>query len=134
MFQASGGVCGYPGLTHPGRTTPTSQFPGSHRAGDARPHRSGRDQINTNRPRLLGRTIEEVAKKRCLSGVTLHFVGVQGSEHQLEVDGHDGIVTLKRGEMKSVTITATKPGIMNYRSLGRQPSMTGQLVVLPKQE
>ena len=64
--------------------------------------------------------------------VTLNFVGVQGPSHEIAIEGQDDVVELKRGEIRSVTLQASEPGIIHFASLGRQPSMQGQILVLPK--
>jgi hypothetical protein len=64
--------------------------------------------------------------------VTLNFVGVQGPTHEIAIEGRDDIIELKRGEIRSVTLPAAEPGIIHFASLGRQPSMQGQILVLPR--
>jgi plastocyanin len=64
--------------------------------------------------------------------VTLNFVGVQGPSHEIAIEGQDAIIELKRGEIRSVTLQAGEPGTIHFASLGRQPSMQGQILVLPK--
>jgi hypothetical protein len=64
--------------------------------------------------------------------VTLHFVGVQGPSHTIAIDGQAEPVILKRGEMKTVTFVADKVGTVRYASLNRQPSMQGEIIVLPR--
>jgi hypothetical protein len=64
--------------------------------------------------------------------VTLNFVGVQGPAHEIAIEGQDDVIELKRGEIRSVTLQASEPGIIHFASLGRQPSMQGQILVLPR--
>jgi hypothetical protein len=64
--------------------------------------------------------------------VTLHFLDVQGPSHTIAVQGHDELIALKRGEMRSVTIDAGEPGVIHFASIERLPSMQGQIVVLPR--
>jgi plastocyanin len=64
--------------------------------------------------------------------VTLHFVGVQGPSHRIEVDGNPEIIELKRGQVKTVTVPVEAPGVIGFRSLDRLPSMQGSVVVLPR--
>jgi hypothetical protein len=64
--------------------------------------------------------------------VTLHFLDVQGPSHTIAVQGHDELIALKRGEMQSVTVDASEPGVINFASLERLPSMQGQVVVLAR--
>lgn len=64
--------------------------------------------------------------------VKLTFVGVQGPSHKIKVDGVAEEIVVKRGEMRSVTVKADKPGTIAYVSTERQPSMRGEIVVLAK--
>lgn len=64
--------------------------------------------------------------------VKLTFVGVQGVAFKIKVDGIAEQIALKRGEVRSVTVKADKPGTIAYASADRLPSMRGEIVVLPK--
>ncbi len=64
--------------------------------------------------------------------VVLNFMGVQGSSHKIAVDGQPQQLALKRGEMKSVRFVADKPGITKFVSVGREPTMQGSVLVLPR--
>lgn len=64
--------------------------------------------------------------------VVLNFIGAQGPSHRIAIEGKDGEIVLKRGEMKSVVLEAVKPGVIRFASLDRLPSMVGQVLVLPK--
>ena len=64
--------------------------------------------------------------------VTLTFMGVQGSTSRIEVEGQGEPFTLHRGEIRNVTLTADRPGVIAYRSLDHMPSMTGEILVLPR--
>jgi plastocyanin len=64
--------------------------------------------------------------------VKLSFVGVQGPVHRIQVEGQGEPFTLQRGEVRTITLTADRPGIIAYRSLDRLPSMTGEILVLPR--
>lgn len=63
--------------------------------------------------------------------VWLHFVGVQGPSHRIEIDGQGAPLTLQRGEMKTVRFKAAEPGVIRFRSIDRAPTMQGQVLVLP---
>ena len=62
--------------------------------------------------------------------ITIHFVGAQGPSHRIKVDGVDEEIQLKRGEIKSITLHPTERGVINFRALDRQPSMSGQIIVI----
>ena len=64
--------------------------------------------------------------------VKLTFVGVQGPVHKIKVEGVAEEIVLKRGEIRSVTLKADKPGVIAFSSVDRQPSMRGEVVVLAK--
>jgi hypothetical protein len=64
--------------------------------------------------------------------VVLNFIGTQGPSHRIAVEGRDGEIVLKRGEMKSVVLEGVKPGVIRYASLDRLPSMVGEVLVLAK--
>lgn len=64
--------------------------------------------------------------------VVLTFVGVQGPAHRIEVAGQGEPFTLRRGEIRTVRFTADRSGTIAYRSLDRLPSMTGEVLVLPR--
>ncbi len=64
--------------------------------------------------------------------IIIHFVGVQGTFHKIKIDGIDKEIDLKRGEIRTITLHPTKTGTINFRSIGRQPSMSGQIIVIDK--
>jgi hypothetical protein len=61
--------------------------------------------------------------------ITIHFVGAQGPVHRIKVDGVEDI-ELKRGQIKSITLHPIEKGVINFRSLDHQPSMSGQIIVV----
>ncbi len=63
--------------------------------------------------------------------VTLEVLGINGASHPTTIEGYDISFEVKRGQLNSVTFTADKPGIFRIICSAHQPSMTGQLVVLP---
>jgi plastocyanin len=63
--------------------------------------------------------------------VTLHFADVQGAHYTIAVDGV-GSFPISRGQIHTVSFTADKLGIINYWSPDHMPSVTGQIVVLPR--
>jgi plastocyanin len=63
--------------------------------------------------------------------VTLHFADVQGAHYTIAVDGV-GSFPISRGQIHPVSFTADKVGIINYWSPDHMPSVTGQIVVLPR--
>lgn len=63
--------------------------------------------------------------------VTLNFVGVQGTNHYVEVEGIASF-TLTRGQIHTVTFTADKVGTINYSCHLHMPNMHGEILVLPR--
>lgn len=64
--------------------------------------------------------------------VRLHFVGVHGMSHTIEVEGVAQPVTVTRGREQVVTFKAKRAGIIRFTCKDHPPSMRGQVVVLPK--
>ena len=64
--------------------------------------------------------------------VNLHFLGVQGPSHTIAVDGQAEPLVVKRGEMKTVSLVADKVGTIRFRAVNREPTMQGQVIVLPR--
>lgn len=63
--------------------------------------------------------------------VTLHFIGVQGAHHVIEVKGVDTF-ELKRGQIHTVSFTPNSLGTITYICNVHPPNMVGQILVLPK--
>ena len=63
--------------------------------------------------------------------VTLHFIGVQGAHHVVEVQGVDTF-ELMRGQIHTISFTANNPGTITYICHVHLPNMVGQILVLPK--
>ena len=63
--------------------------------------------------------------------VTLEILGVNGAEHPTVIEGYDISFTVKRGELTTVRLTADKPGVFEFRCGVHEPSMIGELIVLP---
>lgn len=63
--------------------------------------------------------------------VVLTFVGVQGASHEIVVEGVAEPLRLRRGESASVRLAAVQPGVVRFVSRGREPTMTGEVLVLP---
>ena len=64
--------------------------------------------------------------------VTLEFVGINGAHHPTEIKGIDKAFTLKRGHVMQIQFKAEKPGIFPIICSTHQPSMRGEIVVLPR--
>lgn len=64
--------------------------------------------------------------------VTLEFVGVNGASHPTTISGYGKSFELKRGEVNRVTFTADKPGTFQITCATHQPTMTAELIVIPK--
>lgn len=65
--------------------------------------------------------------------VTLEIIGINGAEHPFVIEGYDVSGTIKRGQVTRVTFTADKAGIFRITCGKHLPTMTADLVVLPKQ-
>jgi plastocyanin len=63
--------------------------------------------------------------------VTLHFIGVQGAHHVIDVQGVDTF-ELMRGQIHTVSFIANNPGTITYICHVHLPNMVGQILVLPK--
>ena len=64
--------------------------------------------------------------------VTLTFVDVQGVGFRIAIDGVAEPIAIHRGETRSVTLAADKPGSIRFRALDQAPSMVGEVLVLPQ--
>jgi len=64
--------------------------------------------------------------------VTLEFVGINGATHPTTIAAFGQTFTLKRGHAHRVTFKAEKPGIFGIVCSAHQPSMSGELIVMPK--
>ncbi|HEY7386268.1 MAG TPA: cupredoxin domain-containing protein [Beijerinckiaceae bacterium] len=64
--------------------------------------------------------------------VTLEFVGINGAHHPTEIKGIDRTFTLKRGHVTRIEFKAEKAGIFPIVCSTHQPSMRGEIVVLPR--
>ncbi|MDO8531493.1 MAG: hypothetical protein Q7T26_04885 [Dehalococcoidia bacterium] len=64
--------------------------------------------------------------------VTLEIIGINGKEHPSVIQGYDVKFNVLRGQVTRVNFKADKAGIFNIVCAAHQPSMTAQLVVLPR--
>ncbi len=64
--------------------------------------------------------------------VTLEIVGINGAEHPFVIEGYKVNGAIKRGQVTRVTFTADKAGIFRITCGKHLPTMTADLVVLPK--
>lgn len=64
--------------------------------------------------------------------VALTFVDVQGPSFRIAVDGVAEPFDIRRGEARTVAFTAERAGPIGFRALDRLPSMTGEVLVLPR--
>jgi hypothetical protein len=64
--------------------------------------------------------------------VTLNFVGVNAEVHNITVNGIVEPFQLHRGELKTVTFTADRAGTIDFFCQIHQPTMRGQIIVLPR--
>lgn len=65
--------------------------------------------------------------------VELNIWGVNGKEHPGRIEGYEKTTfNVKRGQLTTVSFKADKAGVFRILCDLHQPSMTGQLVVLPR--
>jgi plastocyanin len=64
--------------------------------------------------------------------VTLEFVGINGAAHPTTIAAFGQAFTVRRGQTHRVTFTADKVGIFGIMCSTHKPSMSGELIVLPK--
>lgn len=64
--------------------------------------------------------------------VTLEFVGINGAAHPTSIAAFGQSFTLTRGQAHRITFTADKVGIFGITCSTHKPSMSGELVVMPK--
>lgn len=64
--------------------------------------------------------------------VTLEFVGINGAQHPITIAGYDKSLLLKRGQVGRINFKADKAGVFAIGCATHQPSMVGELVVLPR--
>jgi plastocyanin len=64
--------------------------------------------------------------------VTLEFVGINGAAHPTSIAAFGQTFTVQRGQAHRVTFTADKVGIFGIDCSTHRPSMSGELIVMPK--
>lgn len=64
--------------------------------------------------------------------VTLLFVGINGATHPTTIEGYDQAFTLQRGTVHKVSFKADKAGVFKIICTTHGPTMTSELVVVPK--
>jgi plastocyanin len=64
--------------------------------------------------------------------VTLEIVGINGREHPSVVEGLNVSFNVKRGQLTEVSFRAERAGIYQIVCQVHRPSMTAQMVVLPR--
>jgi Cupredoxin-like domain len=64
--------------------------------------------------------------------VTLNILGVRGGVHNISVSGYVDEFELHRGELRTLTFTADRAGTIDFICSIHQPTMHGQILVLPR--
>jgi plastocyanin len=64
--------------------------------------------------------------------VALEFVGINGAAHPTTIAAFGQTFTVKRGQAHRVTFIADKVGIFGIICGTHKPSMSGELIVMPK--
>lgn len=65
--------------------------------------------------------------------VTLEIISINGKEHLSSLPPYVSSFNVKRGQITKVSFTADRAGMFPIVCVSHQPSMTGYLVVLPRQ-
>lgn len=65
--------------------------------------------------------------------VTLEIVGINGAEHVSSIPGYVSSFTVKRGQVTRVSFMANRAGMFPILCFTHNPTMTGNLVILPRQ-
>ncbi len=105
---------------------PTTELPQGGSYGRKAPDQDGRWEVSTYRWSSGTLVVNQGDE------VTLEIVGVNGKEHPTVIEGYGVTFNVKRGEVTRTTFTADKAGIFNIVCHAHRPSMTAQLVVLPR--
>ena len=64
--------------------------------------------------------------------VTLEFVGINGAAHPTTIAAFGQTFTVRRGQAHRVTFTASEVGIFGIICSTHKPSMSGELIVMPR--
>jgi len=64
--------------------------------------------------------------------VTLEIIGINGEAHPTIVEGYGLSFAVKRGEVTTVKFKADKVGVFKFQCTAHQPTMVGELIVLPR--
>lgn len=64
--------------------------------------------------------------------VTLEFVGINGASHPTTIKGFGKNFLLKRGSATRVSFVANKAGVFPIECATHRPSMTAEIIVLPR--
>lgn len=64
--------------------------------------------------------------------VTLEFVGINGASHATTIKGFGKSFVLKRGTATRVSFVADKVGVFPIECSTHRPSMTAEIIVLPR--
>lgn len=64
--------------------------------------------------------------------VTLEFIGINGATHPTSIAAFGQTFVVNRGQAHRITFTADKTGVFGILCSTHKPSMSGELVVMPK--
>ena len=64
--------------------------------------------------------------------VNLEIIGINGAQHESFIEGYVDSFVVERGKLTSLSFTADEAGVFKIVCTIHQPSMTGELVVLPR--
>ena len=65
--------------------------------------------------------------------ITLKILGINGAQHTAKIEEYVSTFTVKRGQITTLNFVADKAGTFKIECTTHQPSMTGYLLVLPRE-
>ncbi len=64
--------------------------------------------------------------------VNLEILGVNGTRHEASIEGYVDSFVVERGKLTSLSFVAETPGVFKIVCTTHKPSMTGEILVLPR--
>ena len=76
--------------------------------------------------------LADLSQARTAALVRTKFVGINSAQHPITIADYGKSLLLKRGQVTKISFKADKAGVFAIRCATHQPSMVGELVVLPR--